>query len=837
MMLKIPGYTIQSQIYESACSLVYRARRDKDDLPVILKLLKEDYPTPEEIIRYRQEYDITRNLKDATGVIGVYGLENYQKTFLMILEDFDAESLSNLMKTGKTAPDDFLEIGIRIAAVLGEIHKADIIHKDINPSNIVMNPETGEIKIIDFGISTTLSRENPAVKNPNVLEGTLAYISPEQTGRMNRSLDYRTDLYSLGATFYELLTGSPPFVTDDAMKLVHSHIAKIPASPCEKDRKIPESLSAIVMKLLAKNAEDRYQSAWGLKADLEECLNQLRQSRTIAEFPLARRDIADRFQVPQKLYGCEREIDTLLEAFDRVSRGAAEMMLVAGYSGIGKTVLVKEINKPVTRQRGYFISGKFDQLHKRPYSALIQAFKELITQLLTETDEQLNRWKEKLLATLGPNGQVMIDVLPELELVIGPQPDAAKLPPEQERNRFNLVFQNFINVFTQPEHPLVIFIDDLQWIDSASLNLIKMNTTPDRQYLLFIGAYRDNEVSDAHPLMLTLNEIRKTGAIVNQIAITPLNLSHINLFIAGALKCTPERAEPLAELVLAKTDGNPFFMGEFLKTLYMEDLLEFDYEKGRWQWDYELIQVKDITANVVTLMAERIQRFKKETQQVLRLAACIGNKFDLEKLAIIYEKPQNTAATHLNEAVAEGLVIENRNLKSDTGKSERDIQNPDFKFEISSFQYKFAHDRIQQAAYSLIPESERPAIHLKIGRLMLKNTPSGERELNIIETVDQLNLGRSLIHRQSERDELAELNLTAGKTAKASAAYEQASMYLITGKDQLAEDSWQHHYNLTLEMYVEAAEAAYLNGDYEQMELLAQITMQYVNTLLVLCQI
>ncbi len=831
-MIAVPGFDVHEKIYESPKSLVYRAVRQPDHRPVILKILKEDYPTPEEVIRYRQEYEITRSLKSASGVIGVYGLEKYQKTLVMILEDFGGESLKILSASGKFSPEEFLSAAVDIAKGVEEIHRADIIHKDINPSNIVMNRKTGQVKIIDFGISTALSLENPAIKNPNMLEGTLAYISPEQTGRMNRVLDYRADFYSLGATFYELLTGKTPFETDDPMELVHCHIAGRPVPPDREDPSIPGVLSDMVMKLLSKNAEDRYQSAWGIRADLEECLNRLRDCGEIIGFPLGARDVPDRFRIPGKLYGREAQIKVLLDAFARVSRGNTEILMISGYSGIGKTALVREIYKPITRQRGYFVSGKFDQIHRRPYGAIVQALQELVRQLLTESGERLGWWREEILAALGPNGQVMIDIIPELELIIGLQPEVTDVPPEQAQNRFNLVFRKFIRVFTKPEHPLVIFLDDLQWADSATLKLLSLLETEQGKYLMLIGAYRDNEVDDAHPMMMTVNGLRRAGVKVHDVRLGPLGPDHITGFICDALHCDPDRAASLAEIVEKKTGGNPFFMNEFLKSLYQEGLLLFDAEYGGWRWDAAEIQSRNITDNVVELMAEKIGRLPLETKRLLQLAACIGNRFDLEMLSVISEKEMVEAADILKSAIAEGLIIESRTLKTEVDKAKIEVHSSDFIFLISDFRYKFAHDRIQQASYFLIDEADRPIIHNRIGKLLRANRSREYIEQNIIEVVEQLNIGSDIVSEKSERLELAELNLMAGIKAKSSSAFETAHKYFCFGIELLGGNPWESSYDLTLELHREAITTAYLNGYYERMDALSRIFLQKALTIL-----
>ena len=565
-MATISGYQIIEKLYESTNSLVYRGHRIGDSQTVILKTLKQAYPPPEKIAWFKREYTITKNLQ-LRGVVNAYNLENEQNCWLIVLEDFGAESLERLMQKGRQFTlAEFLTIARQIVEILIQVHQRLIIHKDINPSNIVLNPTTGQIKLIDFGISTLLSREKTTLGNPNQLEGTLAYISPEQTGRMNRDIDYRTDFYSLGVTFYELLTNRLPFETTDAMELVHCHIAKQPNFPHELVPEIPHILSEIVMKLMAKNAEDRYQSAYGLKMDLEECHRQWEQTRCLNPFLLGQQDISDRFQISQRLYGRQQEIEQLLAGFERVSQGGKEMMLVRGYSGIGKSVLVREVYRPITRQQGYFISGKFDQFQRDiPYSSLVQAFRFLIEQLLTENEVQIAAWRQKLLAALGNNGQIIIDIIPEVELIIGSQSTVAELASMEAQNRFKLVFKNFIQVFAQPEHPLVLFLDDLQWADEASLKLIQLLMTPTESYYLYIiGAYRNNEVTQAHPLMLTLDEISKTEGLVSYITLQPLKLIEVNQLISMTLNVAVETARPMAELVLTKTNGNPFFINEFL---------------------------------------------------------------------------------------------------------------------------------------------------------------------------------------------------------------------------------------------------------------------------------
>src|ERR671933_332213 len=853
----LAGYQFLSHISKSVNSLVYRGIREQDNKAVILKVLKQDYPTPQEM---------TRNL-NTDGVVKAHSLEPLQRTLVIILEDFGGSSLKRLMNErmgggAKALPlQEFLSIAIQTAQILGTIHSSNVIHKDINPSNILLNPETGIVKIIDFGIATQLTRENPTLKNPNVLEGTLAYMSPEQTGRMNRDLDYRTDFYSLGVTFYELLTGKLPFATTDALELVHCHIAKQPLSPHQLIPEIPNAVSEIVMKLMAKTAEERYQSAFGIRADLEECLNQLQRYGEISDFPLATQDISDKFHIPQKLYGREAEVETLLAAFERVAtggigrwgkkntqssipnpqspvpnpkskirpprtpggQGGVEMMLVAGYSGIGKSALVAEIYKPITRQRGYFISGKFDQFQRNiPYSAVVTAFKSLVQQLLTEGDAQLKQWKEKLLAAFGSNGQIIIDVIPEVELIVGQQPPVEELGPAQSQNRFNRVFQRFIRVFCSKEHPLVIFLDDLQWADSATLKLIElMMTDEEMQYLFLIGAYRDNEVYPTHPLMITLDGLRQVGTIINQITLYPLSLEHITRLIADTLHRDFEAVKPLAELVIRKTSGNPFFVNQFLKTLYSENLLTFHLpqsgSRGQWQWDISNIEAMDITDNVVELMVGKLKKLPQETQQALRLAACVGNQFALSTLAIVHEKSGADTFRDLLTSIQEGLLLPT---------SELEITDEDILIsQLLILNFKFLHDRVQQAAEGLIDEAQKKAVHLQIGRLLMANLNPEEQEDRIFELVDHLNLGRELMRDDQEKVELAALNLEAGKKAKDATAYAAAKQYLTVGLEVLPGNVWEDYYDLAFALHHQRADVEYLNGNFEESEALINLTL------------
>ncbi|MEW5957757.1 MAG: ATP-binding sensor histidine kinase [Chloroflexota bacterium] len=858
-MLTLPGYHIIEVIHAEAKTIVYRGRRIRDEQPVILKLPKAEYPSLPEMARLRREYELIKDLALA-GIISPYGLEEYDHGLALILEDFGGLPLHRTLIFGRLELATFLNLAVQLADILGQLHQRHLIHQDIKPANILFNPTTDQVKLTDFSLASRLSRENQKISSPHLLEGTLAYMSPEQTGRMNRAIDYRTDFYSLGVTLYELLTGQLPFPTTDPMEMVHAHIAKQPLPPHELNPHVPRPISDIVLKLLAKTAEDRYQSAFGLKADLEACRAQWQTHHKIENFELGQHDISDQFLIPQKLYGRKQEIELLLAAFERVSgsddsRGAREqgtrsggeisrwepatsseivnrkseipkghdvvnppeaskieLLLVSGYAGIGKSALVNEVHKPIVRQKGYFVGGKFDQFQRNiPYGAVIQAFQELVRQLLTESEAQIEAWKDKLCQALGANGQVIIEVMPEVELIIGPQPPVPELLPAEAQNRFNLVFEHFIQVFTRKEHPLVLFLDDLQWADSATLTLLPtLLTHPGMSHLLVIGAYRDNEVSEAHPLALTLADLARAGASLSSITLKPLAMTHLNQFIADTLKCDLDRSRPLAELVLHKTAGNPFFVIQFLKSLYQERLLEFEAGSGQWRFDLAQIQRAGMTDNVVTLMAGKIQKLPERTQRLTQMAACIGNRFDLNTLAIVNEQSPGQTAAELWQAVQEGLILP-------VGAA-YEFAPEDAPETLYQAAYEFLHDRVQQAAYALIPDDQKRAVHLQVGQLMLQHSSAEEREENLFDIVNHLNLGAELITDPAARTELARLNLAAGRKAKSSTAYQPALSYFKAGLGLLGAAGWTAHYDLTFSLYRELAEGEYLCGNFAEAE-------------------
>jgi PAS domain S-box-containing protein len=772
-------------------TILYRGSKEGDSSQVLVLAPAKEDPGSESLKRLEHEYSLREELDPAWSARPI-GLSFHWNRPVLVLEDPGATPLDQL--GGQPLElTSFLRLAINLATAIGHLHHRGLIHKDIKPANVLVNSTTSDVWLMGFGIASRLPRERQSPDPPEFIAGTLAYMAPEQTGRMNRSTDSRSDLYSYGVTLYEMLTGSLPFAAVDAMELVHSHVARRPIPPAQRTKGIPATVSSIVMRLLAKTAEERYQTAAGVETDLRICLAEWERSGRINSFSVGTHDASGRLWIPEKLYGRDREVKVLLNAFERVvARGNSCLALVSGYSGIGKSSVVNELQKAIVLPRGIFVSGKFDQ-HKRdiPYASLAQAVQTLVRQILVKSEGEVAHWRTVIQEAVGPNGRLIANLIPELELIIGEQPPVPELPPQETQNRFQAVFRGFLGVFAQKEHPLTLFLDDLQWLDIATLSFIEhLLSHPDVKHLLIVGAYRDNEVSPSHPLMLTLESIRKAGVTVDEIVLKPLSLKDVNHFIADALRCDLARSEELARLVHNKTAGNPFFVIQFLTALAEEQLVEFDPRKRVWQWDQTQIQARGFTDNVVELMISKLRRLPVATQQVLKQLACLGDNAKIATLAIVNGTPEAETHRAIWQAVHAGLVL---------------------KLPAS---YKFLHDRVQEAAYSLVPPQSRPEVHLRIGRLLRDGLNPADIAESVFDVVNQLNRAVDLIEDPAERLSLLRLNVIAGMKAKAAIAYTSARNYFALAETLLSLDAWAHRYQETFDFYLAFSECEYLIGNF-----------------------
>ncbi|MFM0277763.1 AAA family ATPase [Paraburkholderia sediminicola] len=753
--------------------------------------------------RLEHEYALREDL-DASWSARPRALSYYKDRVALVLEDPGGAPLDGLLLGHALEVTEFLRIAIALVGALRQVHERGLVHKDIKPGNVLVNLENGKAWLTGFGIAGHLPRERQNPAPPEMIAGTLAYMAPEQTGRMNRSVDSRSDLYALGVTFYEMLTGTLPFSAADPMEWIHCHIARQP-TPLDEYAAIPATLSAIVMRLLAKTAEDRYQTAAGIEADLHLCQAHWDSYGRIGPFAVGGHDASDRLVIPERLYGREREIDDLLTAFDRVvAHGMPELVLVSGYSGIGKSSVVNELHKVLVPPRGLFASGKFDQ-YKRdiPYATLAQAFQSLLRPLLSHSEVDLSPWRVAFREALGPHGQFLVNLVPELELVIGQQPSVPELPPHAEKTRFQMVFRRFLSVFARKEHPLTLFLDDLQWLDSATLELVgHLMTHSEVRHLLLVGAYRDNEVGPAHPLHGLLRDIRSTGAQVHELVLAPLEVDDIGRLAADALHCRREHAKPLAQLLQDKTGGNPFFAIQFLTNLAEENLLSFDPLGQAWRWDIERIRAMRCTDNVVDLVARKLMRLSATTQAALKQLACLGNVVDIAMLALVHGASEETLHAALWEAVQAGLLLREGST------------------------YTFLHDRVQQAAYSTISPQYRNESHLRIGRLMLANMTAAELAEHLFDVANQLIRGAELIKDLCEKAQVAMIDLRAGRRAKASAAYASACVYLRSGMSLLDDQHWSSQYDLMFGLWLECATCEFLTGNFDKAEQLISELLQ-----------
>jgi len=764
--------------------------------PVVVKKPSKRHPSRRILRSLEKEYEITRSFNAVEGVRKALGQQSIENQPALILEYIEGETLRDHIGRKTLSLRAKLKIAVDLARILGKIHQQDVIHLDLNSKNILIGDKQQAVHVIDLGSAARITGNVHQKVRPDQMLGTLPYISPEQTGRINRAVDECSDLYSLGVVLYELMTRHLPFDSKNPMELIHHHLAREPVSPSEVSSEIPEVISTIILKLLRKNAENRYKSAAGVQVDLEKCLQRLRPDNTIEGFPLGEADYTSRFKFPQKLYGRESELKELVSAFKSACRETSAIMFVSGYSGIGKTALVEEIQRSVSEKRGYYIKGKFDQyLRTTPYAGITQAFAVFVSQILAEPEKNFNEWQETIQSAVGALGKVLTEVMPALEKIIGAQPNVPQLGGQEAENRFNYVFINFLMTVATEKHPLVLFIDDLQWIDAASLRLLKVIQSDFNQPgLLVIGAYRDNEVDASHPLMGLIGEPENQGKRPRILKLDNLQQQHLEMLLSDTLRSQTGIKE-LGTTIYEKTQGNPFFSRRLLYSLHEEGRIRYESEINSWKWDIEDINKEAIANNVADLLVKTMAQLPEQTKNLLKLAACIGNQFDIPTLVIISGFAEEEVLKTLTVSLSGQYVFES----DDT--------------------YEFVHDQVQQAAYALIAKKDRPRMRLEIGRLLLSNVATDELEEALFNIVDHFNAGAALLKSDPERITVAELNLKSGRKARHAAAYIDGFRYIEQGLALLDSDScWQDHYDLTLALHNEAAELAYLTGHDDRLD-------------------
>jgi predicted ATPase len=810
----ISGYRILERVHVGDRTDIYRAIELATDRQVTIKVPNAAYPSVELLWQLRHEYAIAQHLQHPQ-IIETYSLAANGDSYALVMEDYGAISLRQWLDRTPTASiATKVRIALDLATALVELSCQQIVHYDLNPNHILIHPHTYQIKLIDFGSATFLSTATSAIGSPPIVAAMLPYLAPERTGKMNSGIDYRSDLYSLGIILFELFAGKLPFLPQSPIEWLDFHLYQIPPQLTQIDPSIPQIIANIVAKLIAKSAEDRYQTAIGLKHDLDRYLQQDLAPSGINNFELGEYDLPDRFTIPSRLYGREIEFKTLLATFERVIGGGGEFVSVAGTSGIGKTALINELQLPMVRSGAYVIKGKFDRFNRDlPLSAFVSAFNDLISQIASESDDRLAEWRAKILLAVGSQGRLLIEVIPGLEKIIGTQPSVAELVGAAAKERFECLFQNFIAVFATTEHPLVICLDDLQWVDLASLELIKLLISSSRS-LLLIGAYRDDEVSNSHPLAKTIDSLVATSKYIETIVVSPLNCEHINQLIANILRCSIERTQSLSQIIDRQTNGNPFFITQLLKSLHTDGAIWFAGANG-WQWDLEAIELICSIENIDEFMAGQLQKLPQQTQSLLELAACIGNRFDLQTLAIVADRSPAQIDSDLNAVLQTGLIV------PITQRYKFSLQSTDLQIpalDSIAGEYRFLHDRVQQAAYALIPTDRRHQTHLQIGRLLLANLPTTAKTKRLFEIVHHFNAAVAEITDPVECETIAQLNLDAALKAKAAIAYVAACTYASIGVDLLGESGWQHHQQLTLSLHETLAETAFLSGNFDRIE-------------------
>lgn len=797
-MPEIPGYIILQPVSRSVDQTFYRATRLEDGQNCLVKVGREGQDS-----RLRTEYNLLSSLEFASMLQPIALFEQGSRP-CMTLAEVDGLPLFH----PDARPKDLLDrvkLMQRIVQAVSDLHGERIQHLGLSPGNIWVSRDHSQVWLSDFSLAGRQARRLAQSTPTRLYQYGLNFIAPEQTGRMNRLVDYRSDWYSVGAIFYELMTGQAPFPFTDQLELMHAILARLPKSPEAINPEIPDCLIKVMRKCLAKDAEQRYQSGFGLSQDLAYCQAAIEKGLDPEGFEPGLKDGVSVFQIPQRLYGRGKEHALLLENLEAVRKGESRVVWISGYSGIGKTQLVRELQATVSQSFGSIISGKYDPFKRNvPFAALIQAINELIHAVVAQPEERIAAWKTRIMEALGENAGVLVSIIPEMSLLIGEQPAAPDLPSLAGENRLYELFQSFLDCLSYREHPLIIFLDDLQWADHATLKLLEMLLDDQSKltHLLFIGAYRSNEVDSGHPLHLTFSRIAEKNTAVRDLHLAPIALTATNELIKDTFHVDDDDAMPLTRLCHGRTGGNPFFLNQFLTLMVENEVIHFDADESRWNWDLGKVEEFQVTENVVDLLIHKMSKMPKAARELLKRAACIGTRFDDRELAAIHEDKEALSISLIGAAY-EGFI--HQLTPPGGGAGGRRL-------------FRFAHDRFHQAAYKLLSDKEARRLHYQLGTLQLETLSEEEQENRIFDMVEHLQEGRSHIADAAQAAQVSDLSLRAGKRAMASASYDTAARYLVFGIELLGDDPWTTDYDKCLELHVLCVEAFQLSTRYDAME-------------------
>lgn len=811
------AFETMERLVEHDGTTTVRARRRATGERVLLRSFGEAFPSPEQMGRLERELAIGRDLHHP-GLLTGRELVIHVNRPALLLEDPGLKSLATVLERGPLSLPDGLRLGIGLSRALSALHAADLVHTGLSPRTILVSDGCEKVSIFDLRSATRVPRSQQVVVSPELLRGSLEHLSPEQTGRMNRPVDYRSDLYAVGAVLYHAFSGRPPLRAGNAMALVHALLAQEPVPLDEADPRVPGTVARIVQRLLAKSAEDRYRSAAGLALDLERCLLAIEQNGSVLPFELGSKDRSRVLRLSERLYGRQAEFDALMDTFNASADGGRALLLVSGYAGIGKTSLIHEVHRPIVERRGYFFSGKFDQLARtEPMEGLRQALGQLVGQILTESEDQLQTWRRRLSQALDGDGGVVIELLPEVRHILGDQPAVVDLGPAESRRRFDDVVVRFIQAFAGAGHPLVLFLDDLQWVDAASLRvLISLLRSEESRNLLVVCAFRDNEVDASHPFSLATEALAEAGVETHRIGLGPLSQADVRALVADSLELPTDECASLADLIDQKTGGNPFFVNQYMRSLVDDRMLALDFNQGRWTWDLDQIRLLEVTGSVVDLMVRRTSRYPQETQDLLMVASILGNTVDLETLAVVHGTGPRVVARALEQPVRDGHLIPIGQAhdyylwSADDGSGARPSQGGS---------YKFAHDRVQQAARSLLSPERLEEVHLRVGRRLMSDLADPLTDDRLFDTVNALNAATGSLS-PAEREGLIGLNLVAARRAKAATAYNAGLEYTLAGLALLGPDAWSADPSRVFALTRERIELEFLSG---RMEVAAEV--------------